>query len=150
MAIGIAALLGSAARAGLDVVLGWDGLPTGTEAVGLALFTTSFALVLASTLALARLVGTQQEDSFKSRAAQTNAEREEQLFATIASEYGLSPREREVFEVLAQGYTSAFAADETGITHGTVKAHVAHIYRKLDVHNRDELLKLVEDQEARL
>lgn len=150
VAIGIAALLGSAARAGLDVVLGWDGLPTGTEAVGLALFTTSFALVLASTLALARLVGTQQEDSFKSRAAQTNAEREEQLFATIASEYGLSPREREVFEVLAQGYTSAFAADETGITHGTVKAHVAHIYRKLDVHNRDELLKLVEDQEARL
>ena len=150
VAIGIAALLGSAARAGLDVVLGWDGLPAGTEAVGLALFMTSFALVLASTLALARLVGTQQEDSFKSRAAQTNAEREEQLFATIASEYGLSPREREVFEVLAQGYTSAFAADETGITHGTVKAHVAHIYRKLDVHNRDELLKLVEDQEARL
>lgn len=150
VAIGIAALLGSATRAGFDVVLGWNGLPAGTEAVGLALFTTSFALVLASTLALARLVGTQQEDSFKSRAAQTNAEREEQLFATIASEYGLSPREREVFEVLAQGYTSAFAADETGITHGTVKAHVAHIYRKLDVHNRDELLKLVEDQEARL
>lgn len=150
VAIGIAALLGSATRAGFDVVLGWNGLPAGTEAVGLALFMTSFALVLASTLALARLVGTQQEDSFKSRAAQTNAEREEQLFATIASEYGLSPREREVFEVLAQGYTSAFAADETGITHGTVKAHVAHIYRKLDVHNRDELLKLVEDQEARL
>lgn len=150
VAIGVAALLGSAARTGFDAALGWQTRPLAGGAVESSLLMTSFALVLASTLALARLVGTQQEDSFKSRAAQTNAEREEQLFATIASEYGLSPREREVFEVLAQGYTSAFAADETGITHGTVKAHVAHIYRKLDIHNRDELLKLVEDREAAL
>lgn len=150
VAIGVAALLGSTARAGLDAAFGLQALPAAGGAVEAALLMTSFALVLGSTLALARLVGTQQEDSFKSRAAQTNVEREEQLFATIASEYGLSPREREVFEVLAQGYTSAFAADETGITHGTVKAHVAHIYRKLDIHNRDELLKLVEEREATL
>lgn len=146
VAIGACALLGSAARWVVELIVGGEALSPGTVESSLPM--TFFALVLASTFSLARLVGVHQEDAFRSRAFQVNAEHEERAFAAIAARYGLSPRERQVFEVLTQGYTSSFVADETGITHGTVKAHVAHIYRKLGVHNRDEMLQLVEDYMA--
>lgn len=31
------------------------------------------------------------------------------------------------------------------IARGTAKAHIRHIYRKLDVHDRDELFELMRD-----
>ncbi len=101
-------------------------------------------LAITASLSLARLVGVHQEDSFNNRLAQAAGELEGRVFASIASEYGLSPREHEVFSMLAQGHTSAFIADAAGITPGTAKAHVAHIYQKLGVHSKDEMLELVE------
>ena len=56
--------------------------------------------------------------------------------------------EHEVFAMLAQGHTSAFIAETAGINPGTTKAHIAHIYQKLDVHSKDEMLELVEDRIA--
>ena len=40
-------------------------------------------------------------------------------------------------------------ANETGITPGTAKAHVAHIYKKLGGHSKDEMLELVEERAVR-
>ena len=71
------------------------------------------------------------------------------MFASIADEFGLSPREHQVFAMLAQGHTSAFIAETAGINPGTTKAHIAHIYQKLDVHSKDEMLALVEDRIAK-
>jgi DNA-binding CsgD family transcriptional regulator len=50
----------------------------------------------------------------------------------------LSPRELEVLELLAKGASNAQIADAFVISEQTVKSHVKHILKKLDVGNRTE------------
>jgi LuxR family maltose regulon positive regulatory protein len=50
----------------------------------------------------------------------------------------LTDREREVLSLLAEGLTNPEIAEALVVATGTVKAHTASIYRKLDVHNRME------------
>lgn len=52
----------------------------------------------------------------------------------------LSEREIEVMRLLASGRTNREISHELYISHGTAKAHAANIYRKLDVHNRAEMV----------
>jgi DNA-binding CsgD family transcriptional regulator/tetratricopeptide (TPR) repeat protein len=58
----------------------------------------------------------------------------------------LSPREREVSELLAQGRTNAEIARALYISEVTVKVHVRHILQKLGVRNRAEAAVLVATQ----
>ena len=67
----------------------------------------------------------------------------EERCVEIASEYKLSPRETEVLVLLAQGRTRVYIQDELVLAENTVKTHIAHIYKKLDVGNRQEMLDLV-------
>jgi DNA-binding CsgD family transcriptional regulator len=53
---------------------------------------------------------------------------------------GLSERQRQVGLLLAQGRSFDAIASRLGISHATAKDYADRIYRKLDVHNRDELL----------
>jgi len=48
----------------------------------------------------------------------------------------LSQRELEVLHLLALGSTNQEIARQLVVSRGTVKAHTANIYRKLDVNNR--------------
>ena len=48
----------------------------------------------------------------------------------------LTEREREVLRLLGNGFTSGEISLEMGITIGTVKTHVHHIFGKLEVNNR--------------
>ena len=64
--------------------------------------------------------------------------------AELAEEYGLSAREAEVFELLAKGRNSPFIQQELYIAKSTVETHIKHIYRKLGVNDRQELLDLVQ------
>ena len=50
----------------------------------------------------------------------------------------LSPRELDVLQIMAQGRTNKEIARQLVISPGTVKAHTASIYRKLNVANRTE------------
>ncbi len=50
----------------------------------------------------------------------------------------LTARELEVLQVMAQGKTNREIAKKLVVAPGTVKAHAASIYRKLDVANRTE------------
>jgi LuxR family maltose regulon positive regulatory protein len=50
----------------------------------------------------------------------------------------LTDREHEVLTLMAAGRTNPEIAEALVIATGTVKAYTAHIYRKLDVHNRTE------------
>ena len=62
-------------------------------------------------------------------------------------EYGLSQRERDVFELLAKGYTSPRIQQELYIAAGTVNYHCRNIYAKLGVHSKQELIALFESSE---
>lgn len=48
----------------------------------------------------------------------------------------LTPRETDVLRLVAAGLTNKDIGHELGIRPGTVKEHVAHIMKKLDVPNR--------------
>lgn len=49
---------------------------------------------------------------------------------------GLTPREREVLELLSQGYLYKEIADMLQISYRTVSTHIEHIYGKLHVRSR--------------
>lgn len=63
--------------------------------------------------------------------------------ATVAEARRLTPREREVMELLAQGKSLSGVAHELIIAEGTAKAHTRHIYEKLGINTRQELLDLL-------
>ncbi|HTV61603.1 MAG TPA: response regulator transcription factor [Verrucomicrobiae bacterium] len=50
----------------------------------------------------------------------------------------LSPREREILELLAAGFANKAIADRLGLTDGTVRWHLRHVYHKLHVRSRTE------------
>ena len=63
----------------------------------------------------------------------------------IANCYLLSQRETEVFYYLAKGYNSARIQEILYISEGTAKTHIRHIYRKLDIHSQQELIRMVDE-----
>ena len=61
----------------------------------------------------------------------------------IATEKGLSEREEEVFRLLCRGRSRPYIAEALVISENTVRSHVKHIYQKLDVHSKQDLIDLV-------
>jgi DNA-binding NarL/FixJ family response regulator len=57
---------------------------------------------------------------------------------TTAEVETLSAREREVIELLAQGFANKEIAERMGVTVEAVRWHLKHIYNKLHVHSRTE------------
>jgi two-component system, NarL family, response regulator NreC len=52
----------------------------------------------------------------------------------------LSEREREIFQLIAEGHSNKEAADVLSVSPATVQTHRAHILQKLDLHNTAELV----------
>ncbi|MEJ2710694.1 MAG: response regulator transcription factor [Anaerolineales bacterium] len=53
----------------------------------------------------------------------------------------LSPREREVLQLIAEGYTNKQIAEILCISIKTVQSHRSNLMQKLDLHNQGELIK---------
>ena len=64
--------------------------------------------------------------------------------ALLAVKHDLSPREAQVFELLAHGRNTESIQERLYISKHTVRSHVSHIYTKLDVHSHQELIDYVE------
>ncbi|MCI8468475.1 MAG: helix-turn-helix transcriptional regulator [Eggerthellaceae bacterium] len=62
----------------------------------------------------------------------------------IANTYLLSKREAEVMYFLARGFKSSYIQEKLYISEGTAKTHIRHIYRKVNVHSQQELMRLVD------
>lgn len=68
--------------------------------------------------------------------------------AGLARDGGLSPRERDVLELLARGRNNAHIQEELVLSRNTVKSHIRHVYAKLGVHSQQELIDLVDARVA--
>lgn len=70
----------------------------------------------------------------------------------IVARAGLTPREADVLLLMGEGRSYQRIADALGISLGTVQGHVKCIYRKLDVHTKQEVIELVhaEDRPHRM
>lgn len=66
----------------------------------------------------------------------------------IAKENNLTVREMEVFTYLAKGFPRKYICEKLVIADGTVKTHIRSIYQKLNIHSRQEAMKLVESSMA--
>jgi DNA-binding NarL/FixJ family response regulator len=53
----------------------------------------------------------------------------------------LTPREREVLQLIAEGYTSKEIAEMLSVSVKTVQAHRTSLMQKLDLHDRGDLIK---------
>ncbi len=154
--------LGRAANAG-GIALGWMGSyvllgTTSVHASPVLDFSVAmvFILILTTTLILREgdfpsekvVLAASPADDPGLPAAETRstAGRWRQCCARIARERELSPREEEVMVLLAKGHSSKHIEEALVISYHTAKSHVNHVYRKLDVHSREELIDLVERQ----
>ena len=64
--------------------------------------------------------------------------------SALAAARNLSQREEEVLLLLAQHKTARDIERELCVANGTAKAHIRHVYQKLDIHAREELFAQVE------
>jgi DNA-binding NarL/FixJ family response regulator len=55
--------------------------------------------------------------------------------------HGLTPREREVLQLIAEGYSTRQIAEILSISVKTVQAHRTNLMSKLDLHDRADLIK---------
>lgn len=67
----------------------------------------------------------------------------EQRCNVLFDHYELSPRQREIAFLIACGHDANYIAEKLYISKGTINSHRMRIYKKLDVHSRQELLDLV-------
>lgn len=63
----------------------------------------------------------------------------------VASLYLLTERETDILFELAKGGSASYIQEKYYISASTVKTHIRNIYRKLDIHKRSDLLRLLEE-----
>ena len=63
--------------------------------------------------------------------------------APLRNDAVLSPREKEILQLVAKGLLYKEIADQLGISFHTVRQHIGAIYEKLHVHNKTEAINKV-------
>lgn len=61
----------------------------------------------------------------------------------LRTRFGLTERETQIVLLLAQGHTQIFCADTLMVSINTIRGHMKHLYTKLDIHSKEELLQLL-------
>ena len=126
--------LGWAMGYSLFVILGPD---TGFGIVSIALVMILILFLTITTTGKESEVGitntTQFQDAWKDRCHE------------VSVQHKLTKQEERILLMLARGRSYGYIADELYISTHTVKTHIYHIYRKIDVHSQQELINLVED-----
>jgi DNA-binding CsgD family transcriptional regulator len=64
----------------------------------------------------------------------------------VAGKAGLTPREAEVFYLLARGRTAGYIGETLVISNATVRTHIYHIYKKLGISSQQQLLGIVDER----
>ena len=69
-----------------------------------------------------------------------------QLFRTLAAEYALTQREVEILDLARRGYSASAIGETLYISQNTVKVHLRHLYGKLQVSGKQELIEFIENK----
>ena len=72
----------------------------------------------------------------------------DEICAEVAQEFALSAREREILGLIARGYTTNTISTKLVISPYTVNTHIRHIYEKMQIHKRSELLNYINLQRS--
>ena len=140
----IAGSVAQAAMAGLSAL--WlvfmeesDLLSTATALV------LSYAFMTVAILLIPRIeaqISKEQKDTPSNPKSNPSTMSPISMREAIAKEANLTPRETEVLGFLLQGRTLPYISKELFISEGTVRSHVRAIYKKTNVHSKQELIDL--------
>ena len=61
----------------------------------------------------------------------------------IADAYQLTDQETEVLTCLSEGWSIPAAARRLMVSQDTMRTHVKHIYAKIGIHSRDDLVEII-------
>ena len=64
----------------------------------------------------------------------------------LGHDSGLTDRELEVMELICKGRSKGYIAESLCISENTVRSHARHLYTKVGVHSKQELLDLLMEQ----
>lgn len=93
-------------------------------------WSTSFYIVMVALLFA--LLGVWVGNRLTARPRGPDFERNAEAIAAL----GISPRESEVLELLAEGHSNKVIARQLDISPNTVKTHIARLFEKLDARSR--------------
>lgn len=60
----------------------------------------------------------------------------------VVSKFNIGEREKEVLVLLLEGDSASEISRKLVIANGTAKSHIRHLYKKLGIHNRNELFEI--------
>ncbi len=102
---------------------------------GYAALIAGYAVLLLSVILLSKLNagGRTPLDSHEARLA----------CQMVASEYALTKREAQILELLCEGCSRSSISQSLSVSEETVKTHISHIYAKLGLHSRQEIVELL-------
>lgn len=114
----------------------------GPDAIGLPISLGMLYVVLIAALVFFANAGrTKRADAQGSLASNPKG-----ALQRLASPYKLTAREVEIGALVAEGLSRAHIADKLTVSQETVKTHTKHLYQKLDVHSRTELIAFLENE----
>lgn len=109
-----------------------------TYATGIG-FLLAFGSVAAATICIAAYLARRYDGR---GAEESSRERIADSVALLSEQFGLTPREREVAALLAQGYSRPYIEAALCVSKGTAKTHMYHIYQKVGVQSQDALIDM--------
>ena len=68
---------------------------------------------------------------------------QERRIKELAKEFSLSARETEIVMLIARGFTTDNVAKKLVISPYTVNTHIRHVYEKIGIHKRSELIDYI-------
>lgn len=116
-------------------------------------------VVVYSAVRVAKQGGSPRNEAASSHAVDTNAAQNDSQpgqtyedathakMAKLSSEFGLSPREQQVYALLLQGGTAKSIAERLSLSPNTVQGHIQNLYGKLGVNKKDQAIGLFEKME---
>lgn len=104
----------------------------------------SFAgLVLYAVFMIAVVAFNTQGGKAKRRSGISSSATLEARCGELALRYGLTPRETTILNMLAEGKSNTEIQNSLVLSKDTVKSHIRNIYKKLDIHSRPNLYRLI-------
>lgn len=142
----IAAGLACGYAIGCGIVAAGFGSPVSIAIVALTLFAIVFVSSFVLRAHSPQQVIADEIDHEISRQNERNVpgSRHKKILERLCEKYRLTPREREVASLMLHGRSTVNIGEMLNISAHTAKAHVYHIYQKLNVHSRTEFLDFID------